>query len=171
MYDFFIFFHVQHMLRFDKATFLSPRFEFILIVRSRINLWGSDILLFLELINNVVSILYCIEFVTLLYNFLIILFAWYKENIIRRISFSKFFDLLPVLNCASNCAFEIWHWHLIFEAFLWVIIFWVIYILLFIDWFSQWFFPQYRLLHQVFHFQELYSFLIEFLKLINASFT
>ena len=75
------------MLRLDKTTCLSLHFKLILLVRLWNNLWGSNVLLFLEL-TNMVSILYCnfIEFVILLYTFLEISFSRYKEYIIWLIS-------------------------------------------------------------------------------------
>ena len=62
------------------------------------SLWG---LLFSELIN-IVSIVFhnFIEFIVLLYTFLVISFARYKEYIICLISFSKFSDVLPTFTCA-----------------------------------------------------------------------
>ena len=88
------------MLRFDKARYLSLLFKVILSERLNNSLWGSDLLLFLELIK--VSILYYtfIEFIILLYTFLVISFARYKEYMIWRISFSKFSDVLPAFTCA-----------------------------------------------------------------------
>ena len=41
-----------------------------------------------------------IELVILLYTFLVICYAEYKEYIISRILFSKFSDVLPVFTCA-----------------------------------------------------------------------
>ena len=66
------------------------------------NLWGSDDLLFLEFIN-MVSILYYtfIEFIIVLYHFLVISFAWYKQYMIWRISFNKVSDALPAFTCAG----------------------------------------------------------------------
>ena len=62
-----------------------------------------DILLFSELIN-IVSILFYkfIEFIIMLYTFLVISFAGYKEYIISLISFSKFSDVLPAFTCVIN---------------------------------------------------------------------
>ena len=69
------------MLRFDKATYLSLLFKFILSLR---------------LSNN----LNFIEFIILLYTFLVISFSQYKEYMICLISFSKFSDVLPTFTCA-----------------------------------------------------------------------
>ena len=78
------------MLRFDKETYLSPLFQFILSVRLSISLWGSDVSLFLVFINLVCFLIYdFIEFNILLYTFLVISFARYKEYITYLISFSK----------------------------------------------------------------------------------
>ena len=41
-----------------------------------------------------------IEFIILLYTFLVISFARYKEYMICLISFSKFLDVLPAFTCA-----------------------------------------------------------------------
>ena len=46
-------------------------------------------------------VLYFTEFVILLYTFLVISFVRYKDYMIRRISFSKFSDVLPAFTCAS----------------------------------------------------------------------
>ena len=43
LYDFFIFFHVQFMLRFDKVQYLSPLFKFILFARLSNSLQDSDV--------------------------------------------------------------------------------------------------------------------------------
>ena len=53
LYDFFRFFHANHMLRFDKVTYLSLLFKFIFYARLSNNLRGSDVSLFLEFINIV----------------------------------------------------------------------------------------------------------------------
>ena len=52
---------------------------------------------------NIVSISYYtfIEFIVLLFACLVTSFAWYKEYVIWRISFSKCFDVLPVFIGAS----------------------------------------------------------------------
>ena len=64
------------MLGFDKATNLSHLFKFVLLVTLSNNLWRSDVSLFLEFIN-ILSILFYnfIEFMILLYTFLVISFA------------------------------------------------------------------------------------------------
>ena len=58
------------MLRFDKATYLSLLFKFILSERLSNSLYSSDVLLFSEFIN-IVPILYYtfIEFTVFLYTF------------------------------------------------------------------------------------------------------
>ena len=76
--------------------------KFILSVRLRNSLWGSDVLLFLEFINIVFILFYnFVEFIMLFYTILEIYFAWYKEYMIWRISFSKCSDILPVFTLAS----------------------------------------------------------------------
>ena len=59
-------------------------------------------LLFPEFIN-IVSILFYnfMEFIILLYTFLVISFARYKEHLIFLISFSKFSDVLPAFTFAK----------------------------------------------------------------------
>ena len=90
------------MLKFDKATYLSLLFKFILSERFSNSLSGSDVLLFSEFINIVSILPYnFIEFIMLLYTFLVISFARYREYIICLISFSKFSDVLPAFTCAS----------------------------------------------------------------------
>ena len=71
----YIFFHVEQMLRFDKATYLSLSFKFISSVRLSYSLWWSDL---------AVSIFYnnCIKLIKLLYTFLVILFAQCNKYII-----------------------------------------------------------------------------------------
>ena len=90
------------MLRFDKATYLSLLFKCILSVKLTDSLWGSDVLLFSEFIN-IVSILVnnFMEFIILLYTFLVTYFSWYKEYMIWQISFSKFSDVLSAFTCAT----------------------------------------------------------------------
>ena len=81
------------MLKFDKATYLSLLFKFSLSVRLSNSLRGSKCFIILLFYNF-------IEFIILLYTFLVIFFARYKEHIICLISFSKFSDVLPVFTCA-----------------------------------------------------------------------
>ena len=66
------------------------------------SLCRSDVLPFSEFIN-ILSILHYIfiKFIILLWTFLVISFAQYKECIIWRISYSKFSDVLPAFICAS----------------------------------------------------------------------
>ena len=68
---------------FDEVTYLSLFFEFALSVRLSDNLRGSVVLIFSELIN-IASILYYIyvEFIMLLYIFLVISFSQNKEYMI-----------------------------------------------------------------------------------------
>ena len=68
---------------FDEGTYLSLFFEFALSVRLSDNLRGSVVLIFSELIN-IASILYYIyvEFIMLLYIFLVISFSKNKEYMI-----------------------------------------------------------------------------------------
>ena len=90
------------MLRFEKATYLSLLFKFILFERLSNNLQGSDILPFSEFINIVFILFYkFIEFIIFLYTFLVISFAQYKEYIFCLVSFSKFSDALPAFTCSS----------------------------------------------------------------------
>ena len=89
------------MLRFDKWTYLPFLFKFILFKRLSYSLRRSYVLLYSEFIN-IVSILFYkfIEFITLLYTFLVISFARYKEYIFHLILFSKYSDILHVFTCA-----------------------------------------------------------------------
>ena len=70
------------MLRFHKAAYVTLPFKFILSLRLNNSLSGLNVPLFLEL-KNVVSVLFYnfIEFIVLLYTFLVIYFSSYKENI------------------------------------------------------------------------------------------
>ena len=91
------------MLRFDKATYLSLLFKFILSERLSNSLWGSYVLLFSEFIT-IVSIWFYnfVELIILLCTFLVILFVWYKEYIIWWSLFdNKFSDVLPACTWAS----------------------------------------------------------------------
>ena len=64
------------MLRFDKATYLSLLFKFVLSESLSNSQSGSDVLLFLEVINIVFILYYTfIEFFILLYTFLVFSFA------------------------------------------------------------------------------------------------
>ena len=90
------------MLRFDKATYLSFYFKFILSKRLSNNIWESDVLLVSEFIFIVSILVYnFIEFIILLYTFLAISFVRDKEYMIFLSSFSKFPDVLPAFNYAS----------------------------------------------------------------------
>ena len=61
------------------GTYLSLFVKFILSAELHNNLWGSDISLFLKYINIVSFLFYnFIEFVVLLYTFLVVPFAQYK---------------------------------------------------------------------------------------------
>ena len=77
-------------------------FKFILSERFSNNLWGSDVLLFSEVLN-IVSILFYnfIEFIILLYTFLVTSFSQCKKYVICLISFSKFSDVLLTFPCAK----------------------------------------------------------------------
>ena len=93
------------MLRFDKTTYLSLLFMFILSVRYLSLFYLSmriRCLLFLQFIINIVSILFYnfIEFIKLLYTFLVISFSRHKEYMICLISFSKFSGVLLGFTCA-----------------------------------------------------------------------
>ena len=97
LYNFLTFFHAYYMLILNKGTYLSLLFKIILSKNWSSSLWGSDILLFWEFMN-IVSILFYnfIEFIILLYTFLVFSFAQYKKYMVWRISFSKFSDVLSV---------------------------------------------------------------------------
>ena len=87
-------------IKFDKATYLSLIFKFILSEGLSNSLWGWDVLLFLELINVVPVLFYnVLEFIILFDTFLVICFARYKEYVICLIPFSKFSYLFPVFTC------------------------------------------------------------------------
>ena len=90
------------MLRLDKATYLSLLFKFILSERLINSLWGSDVSVFSELME-IASVLFYnfVKFIILLYTFLAISFARYKEYEIYLILFSTFSDVLPAFTCAS----------------------------------------------------------------------
>ena len=90
------------MLTFDKATHLSLLFKFTSSARLSNSIWGSDVLLLSEFINIVSNLFYnFIKLIMLLYSYLVISFARYKEYIICMISFGKFSDVLPALTCAK----------------------------------------------------------------------
>ena len=90
------------MLRSDKQHIYYFSLSF-LSVRLSNSLWGSDVLLFSEFIN-IASILFYnfIEFIILLYTFLVIYFAQHKKYITCLIWFSKFSDVLPAFTSAST---------------------------------------------------------------------
>ena len=85
------------MLQFDKGTYLSLILKFILSERLYNSLWVSDIVLFPEFILYYIFV----KFIIFLYTFLVIVFTWYREYMIWRISFSKFLDELTTFTCAS----------------------------------------------------------------------
>ena len=96
------------MLRFDKATYLPFLFKFILSGRFSNNLWGLDVLLFLEYINKVFIVFFnFIKFIILLYTFLVTSLSRYKEYMIWCTSFSKFSDVLVVFIYA-NAIGKLW---------------------------------------------------------------
>ena len=68
------------MLRFDKATYLSLLFKFILFERLIISLSGSDVSVFIEMIN-IVSVLYY-TFVELFIFFSNLLCSIHEKNLI-----------------------------------------------------------------------------------------
>ena len=85
-----------------KQHILLLFFQFISSVKLINSLLGSNFLLFLELINIASTLFYnFIEFIILLYTFLVICFAGYIEYIICLILFSKFSDILLAFTCAS----------------------------------------------------------------------
>ena len=58
------------MLKFDKATYFSLLFKFVLSERSSNSLRGSDVLLFSEFLNIASTLVYNFtEFIVLLYTF------------------------------------------------------------------------------------------------------
>ena len=88
------------MLRFDKANYLSILFKFILFERLSNSLSWSDVLLFSEFITLVSVLFYkFIEFIILLYTFLVIFFPRIEEYIIFLISFNYFSGVLPAFTC------------------------------------------------------------------------
>ena len=91
------------MPRFDNATYLLLLFKFVLSERLSNNIWGSDLLLFLEFINK--YSLYIITLLNSLYSYihlLVISFVRYKECMIWRSSFSRFTDVLPAFISARG---------------------------------------------------------------------
>ena len=90
------------MLRFNKATYLSFLFKFILSKKFSNSLWVSNVLLFSDF-RNIVSILFhdFVEFTILLYTF-----SRCAEYIICLISFNKFSAFTcagAILNTWSLC--------------------------------------------------------------------
>ena len=71
------------MLWFDKGTYLSLLFKFILSERLSDSLRGSNVLLFSKFINIVsISFYKFIEFIIMLYTFLAISFVRYNKYMI-----------------------------------------------------------------------------------------
>ena len=69
------------MLRLDGVRCFSLLFQFVLSRRLSNSVSGSDVLLFSELMNIVPILFYSfIEFITLLYTFLVTSFAGYKRK-------------------------------------------------------------------------------------------
>ena len=100
------------MLRFDKATYLSLLFKFVLSARF------SRYFIILGIHKyNIHAVLYFIGFIILLYTFLVISFAQYKEYIICLISFTKVcFQMYCLLLLVQELL-------VVFEAFVWKLIF------------------------------------------------
>ena len=70
------------MLRIGKATYLSLLFKLILSERLSISVCRLQVLRFSEFIDLVSSLFYnCIEFIILLYTFLVISFPRYRDYI------------------------------------------------------------------------------------------
>ena len=63
------------MLRFDNAVTFLSNLKFNLSVSFNFNMYGLDVLLFSEFINNP----FYNDLIKLLYTFLVISFDWYKE--------------------------------------------------------------------------------------------
>ena len=88
------------MLVFDELTYYNFPLS-ILSERLSNSLGGSDLLLLPEFRNSVSILFYNFsEFFMLLYTFLVTSFAWYKEYMIWRISFSKLSNVLLAFTCA-----------------------------------------------------------------------
>ena len=85
------------------CTVVKHIYDSFLILSERLSnsLWKSDVFLFQKFIN-IVSILFYIfiEFIILLYTFLVISFLWQKEYMTCWILFSRFSDVLPAFICA-----------------------------------------------------------------------
>ena len=79
------------MLRSDLTTYLSLFIKFILSQRLSNSLWESDVLLFSEFIMHYTFV----EFIILLYTFILVSFAQYNKYTIWLISFNKFSDVQP----------------------------------------------------------------------------
>ena len=90
------------MLTFDNATYVSFLFKFILSLWLSNSLSGLTVPLFLEFRYIVSVVLYnFIEFIILLYTFLLTSVSLYNENMVWLISFSKYPNVLPTFTCAS----------------------------------------------------------------------
>ena len=77
--------------------------SFILSERLSNSLWGLNVLLFPEFINKLSILLdNYIEFIILLYTFLVMSIVQYMQYMIWWILFSKFLDVLPAFPCASD---------------------------------------------------------------------
>ena len=88
---------------FDKATYFSLYFRFVLSKRFNNNLRASNVLLFSEFTNIVFILFYnFIEFIILLHTFLVTSFLGYEEYLICLISFFTFSDILPAFTCANT---------------------------------------------------------------------
>ena len=82
---------------FPCTVDLSRLLKLTLYVRLSKSLWGLHVLLFFRI--HKYSIHNFVEFIILLYTFLVIPFAWYKKYMIWRNLFSKFSDLLAAFTC------------------------------------------------------------------------
>ena len=92
------------MLRFDKAMYLSFLFKSILSVRLSNSCLRIRCFTIFRMYKYSIHFLFYtfIEFMILLYTFLVISLAQYKEYMIFLISFNKFSDKLSAFTYAST---------------------------------------------------------------------
>ena len=124
------------MLRFDKATYLSLLFKFILYVRLSNSLWGWDVTLFLEFMN-IVSIMFynfitALCLITIMFHYVFFYFLimsqyfnafsmnWFIFNI-------RFHSSIIIKN--KNFFFSIVRLLLFFIVFIWSfdLLFWLLF--------------------------------------------
>ena len=121
------------LISFNTISELLPAFTCAITI---CNFWSIS-----ELVNKVSNFYICIDLIMLLYTFLVISFGWFKEQAICLILFNKRSELLPDFTCARAID-NLWsiclgvllqELSVIFEVFVFELIFQVLFQFFFIN--------------------------------------